>query len=246
MIRAAVVLSAAIVLAAGAADRLTGLSATYFSDLNWTMPAASTVDHVVGSDSILQQAPFTPNVSFSASWSGYWFVPRTGDYTFEMTSFSEASLSIGPPVDRQGDPVSIAVPGATVHLDAGVHPLAIAHRHPDGLYGLDIRVAPAGGRLERLSPASLSRRPLSPLAYRGIAALGIARTLVLTAWLAAALAWIARRVRWPVLVALVATTAAFVLAVAYDWPERLRGPAPFPPEWQWLHVFKPVWLGVTP
>jgi hypothetical protein len=31
-----------------------------------------------------------------------------------------------------------------------------------------------------------------------------------------------------------AATALFVVAVAFDWPDLLRGPAPYPPEWQWL------------
>ncbi len=29
-------------------------------------------------------------------------------------------------------------------------------------------------------------------------------------------------------------TVLFVLSVAFDWPAFLRGPAPYPPEWQWL------------
>lgn len=41
------------------------------------------------------------------------------------------------------------------------------------------------------------------------------------------------RLTRPAAAALVAATAAFVAAVAFDVPAWLRGPAPYPPEWQW-------------
>jgi len=144
------------------ADHFTGLSVTYFRDLNWITPASSGIDHVVGSDSILQDAPFTPNVPFSAFWSGYLFVPQTSDYTFSIESYGEVSASLGPVVGRGESAAAISVPRTTVHLDQGAHAFSIAHSHAEGLYGLDIDMAPAGKSFTRLDPAALSRRPHGP------------------------------------------------------------------------------------
>ncbi len=41
------------------------------------------------------------------------------------------------------------------------------------------------------------------------------------------------KVRLPVLLTAGLLTAGFLLAVAFDTPPEVRGPAPYPPEWQW-------------
>lgn len=134
MNRGVVLFAAAVVVAAALADRLTGLSVTYFGDLNWTTTVSSGVDHVVGSDSILQEAPFTPNVPFSAHcglavFCSFGAVPMLG--TVALVAIVIAT-GLRPPLGRVGLITVLALLGIVavfaVPMAGGYDPIAVARR----------------------------------------------------------------------------------------------------------------------
>ena len=148
-----------------------------------------------------------------------------------MTADGEATLFL----DRTGTggtsqvrPVAGPVP-----LEQGPHAIAITYAHRRGRYGIAWTMARDGNPPEPVSFLALSPTYRSPGASRLVFLAVAAGAAAAVGWSVAALVWLFRRTPVPTSLAIAATTAWLAPAVAWDRPGWIRGPAPYPDEWQW-------------
>lgn len=222
--------SAALILTALAAAYTTGLRVVYFAQRDGHVPLYSTIDRDISTESITQYAPMPPEGPFSARWLGYLYVPQTGTYVFSSKADGDVSLSVDPVLADDTTTLHHTIPiEQPVTLGAGVHAISISYAHESRRYGIDVRMARIGEPLTRLKPWTLSRTAHRSAVYEAIRWIELAAVMVVLAWAAVALMWIARRVPIPSAIAIISSTALFAVAAATDSPEWLRGP----PQWQW-------------
>ncbi len=232
--------TAVVLIAAAVLHRSSGLSATYFSDPDGTTAAYVLRDWHIETDALTGEAPVSPDRPFSVRWFGFLNITRAGSYRFDAAAEGTATVLVDE-TPRNGVRRFTAADHA-LQLDAGPHAIAIAYSHTQGRYGLTLRMSEDDGpwRLPRTADLSAVRR--SPLAYTLTAWSEYALSAVLLGWSIAALVWLARRVSARTAVVVAVASVPVLIAVAFNTPEWLRGPAPYPREWQWpYHQAVALW-----
>lgn len=139
--------ASAVVVLIAAATRLDplrqGLTATYFTDANWSSsPIRTAIEPRPSTDALRTAWRGTPPETFSVTWSGSLLVTRAGDYTFESESDDGAWLYIDGRlvVDDGGRHADLPVRGS-VRLARGVHQIFIRYFQDGGEYAYGLRWA---------------------------------------------------------------------------------------------------------
>ena len=136
--------------AAVALDRLPqGLTATYFSDANWSStPIRSRIESRPSTDSLRDAWRGRPPETFSVTWVGSLLATTSGEYTFESDSDDGAWLYIDGRlvVDDGGRHADLPVRGR-VQLERGVHEIYIRYFQDGGDYAFGLRWSLGGGAL---------------------------------------------------------------------------------------------------
>jgi hypothetical protein len=137
-----------------------GLTATYFSDMNWSSsPVASAIDAQPSSDSVLDHWQGSPPASFSMTWTGSFVTVRGGAYTFATVSDGGSWVYIDQRlvVDNRGPhPAQPAAGFAT--LSRGVHEIFIQYLHNGYAPSFELSWARDGGALEPVPAWTLSTK----------------------------------------------------------------------------------------
>jgi hypothetical protein len=113
-----------------------GLVAHYYRSTDWTGPAAIAVERQIPNPA--QGLPDAIGQPFTATWQGFLFIARAGEYRFALASESASWLRIdGAIVVNNGRPASN--PGlVTTRLDEGLHALELAYAHAGGSRALNL------------------------------------------------------------------------------------------------------------
>jgi hypothetical protein len=245
--RAARVLAAgsiAIVSGAILAHWSTGLSATYFTDDQWQHPAYTIVDRGISTDTLTGSAPVSPDRPFSVRWFGSFHAHRAGTYAFTLEA---ENGSAGMMIDQPAGGVrAFAVITDAVYLEQGPHPISISYSHGWGRYGIKLRMSIDGGPWTPISSRDLGPRSRTLFAFRAIQALEVLAEIVAAAWGVIAVVWVLRRVPEMLAAGLIGVTVILVLAVVFDQPSWIRGPAPYPAQWQWAYRAPDTWYRIGP
>lgn len=142
----------ALWFARGVLHRTRGMSAQYFSNAQWSAPAAvSVVDTEISTSQIEARWEGSPPAIFTARWSGYLVVGQSDTYRFATTSDDGSWLYVDNRlvVDNSGSHGAETREG-TVGLDAGPHLIVIEYAQLGGSYAVEWAWARNG-------------RPLSPV-----------------------------------------------------------------------------------
>jgi hypothetical protein len=235
---------AAIVSGAILAQWSTGLSATYFADDQWQHPAYTIVDRGISTDTLTGSAPVSPDKPFSVRWFGSFDAHRAGTYAFMLEAEGgSAGMMLG---HGEAGGRAFAVVTDAIDLEQGPHPISISYRHSRGRYGIKLRASIDGGPWTSIPSQDLAPRNRTLFAFRAIQALERLAEIVAASWGAIALIWLLRRVPARLAIGLVGVTVILVLAVVFDQPSWIRGPAPYPAEWQWDYHAPDSWYRIWP
>jgi 4-amino-4-deoxy-L-arabinose transferase-like glycosyltransferase len=212
---AAVAVMAVLAIAATRVDPLgDGLSASFFTTLDWKAPSARTVVGMPSTDEIARAWRGSAPEAFSVEWSGAMIVLRDDAYTFETSSDDGSWVYVDGErvVDNGGHHASTPASG-TVRLRRGVHTIVVRYFQDGGPFGLEVRLARAGEPLAPVPAWMLAPRRVS---FQRFFAAAILRRLVpLLAVAAAGAAAIAfAALGWAWLVALGATAVSDRVRVA--------------------------------
>src|SRR5262249_20479245 len=233
-----------IALAATFAHWSTGLSATYFTDDQWQHPAYTIVDRAISTDTLTGSAPVSPDRPFSVRWFGSFHARRAGTYAFTLeTEGGTAGLMIEQPAAGGR---TFAIVTDAVDLEEGPHPISISYSHHRGRYGITLRASIDGGPWTSIPSQDLAPRNRFSLTFRAIQGVETLAVIVAVAWGVIAVIWMLRRVPAMMGIGLVAVTATLVLAVVFDHPSWIRGPAPYPVQWQWGYHSFDTWYRIGP
>lgn len=236
--------SIAIVSGAILAHWSTGLSATYFTDDQWQHPAYTIVDRGISTDTLTGSAPVSPDRPFSVRWFGSFHARRAGTYAFTLEG---EGGSAGMMIDQPAGGVrAFEVVTGAVDLEQGSHPISISYSHSRGRYGIKLRASIDGGPWTPISSQDLGPRNRTLFVFRAVGALEVLAEIVAAAWGAIGVLWVLRRIPAVLSVGLIGVTVILVLAVVYDQPSWIRGPAPYPAEWQWDYRAPDTWYRIGP
>ena len=205
LLRASVVL-AALLAATWANTVEPGLRARYFSG---STPASdlvsSSIERTISTESLLKAWNKRPPTVFSASWSGWLLVLRSGPYRFQTTSDDGSWLYVDGRriVDNGGQHIPIPAEGSVV-LDRGVHAVRLEYNQLGGDMDLRWQWARADAPLQPIPSWHLSPRRAAVVPF------------LLAQAIHAALDW----VKWLWVVLLLAT-------LAHAGWRRIHGSAPW-------------------
>jgi PA14 domain len=117
---------------------MSGLKVEHFANDSLSGPPAMQGLSGVSIDDITSAWSRRPPPAFSARWSGYLVVPRTGPYTFALTSDDGSTLRIDDQlvVDNSGHHATQTKSGQAV-LTRGAHPVIVEYLQAGGAYDLD-------------------------------------------------------------------------------------------------------------
>ncbi len=157
-----------------------GLTATYFTNANWSSaPVRSAVEARPSTDALAAAWRGAPPETFSATWIGSLVTMTAGTYTFESVSDDGAWVYIDGRlvVDDGGRHAPRAARGAA-QLERGVHEIFIQYFQDGGGYAFDLRWSIDGRRFEPVPTwalwarhAEFPRMAVSVLIRRALAAL---------------------------------------------------------------------------
>jgi hypothetical protein len=227
----AIVISSLILGLAVVADRGAGLRAVYFADSAWAQPIDLTNRSQVTTEAVIADAP-SLKTRFSVQWSGYLYTRRTGPRSFAVPSDGATALFI----DGQrlfGLPGTPSRSEGVITIDRGVHSIVVWYAHFEGRPGIELRTAAQDESPHPVAALDLSPFRRLPLTYQSISLIHLLAVAIIALWLLAGVTWIARHLPAPAFISVAVVSALFLVGVAYDWPSWLRGPAPYPREWQW-------------
>lgn len=132
----------------------------------------------------LDHHPQLPTRFFSATWTGFWYLPTTQVVDLYAGADDRVVLRVdGQPVLERNADVGMHTIGRALRLTSGVHSIAVEYEQDGGGTHLNVQWAPAGGRPAPLDPVALfssEPRPDQQATVRRVTAL---RTLVWLAWL---------------------------------------------------------------
>ncbi len=179
-----------------------GLTATHFSDTNWTSaPVRSQLDNRPSTDGLFAAWRGSPPDRFSATWRGSLIVLRGGSYTFAVESDDGSWLYVDGQllVDNGGQHETRRMTG-NKHLDSGVHSLFIKYFQDGGGLSFDLLWGPEANALKPIPSWALA--PRAAEFYRFLLSVLLRRALVWASivWLAAVVftgAKAAGHARWP-------------------------------------------------
>ncbi len=137
-----------------------GLTATFFSDTNWSSaPVARFIDTEPSTESFGRAFGSDLPDIFSATWVGTLVVLETDAYTFATESDDAASVFVDdvPVVDDSGRHTALRVTGTT-RLERGAHRLLVKYAQYGGDASLVLLWGRRGRTLEPISPAYLFPR----------------------------------------------------------------------------------------
>jgi hypothetical protein len=230
-----IVISVLILSLALAADRAAGLRAIYFADSARVVTADVKNRSDVTTEAVMAGAP-TLKTAFSVQWSGYLYCRQTGPRSFAVPSDGSTDLFIdgrrvlGPSNARSGSDGEITIA-------RGVHSIVIWYTHFEGQPSIELRTAAHGEPPHVVPVLDLSPVRRLPITYESATLIRLGAFGILALWLSAGVTWLARRLPTPGFAVVTVVSALFVVGVVYDWPSWMRGPAPYPDEWQWgYHV----------
>ncbi len=171
-------------LSPGAADR-TGVRRQVFPDVGFNgAPLRDDIGDAISLD-FLNDNPDLPRRFFSARWTGFWYVPETGEV--ELHGAGDDRLDVwldGQLVMRRTPPADMHTLVRRLRLDAGVHELRVEYEQHGGGFNMRLEWSPPGERARPLPPYRLfHERPDTDdvrLAY-GVAWL---QRAVVTLWIA--------------------------------------------------------------
>lgn len=208
-----------------------GLDARYFdAAISGRVPTIEQIDAAISTHTVdrtwLGHAPSV----FSVEWSGFVTVPRSGRYTFALTSDDGSSVAIdGRVLVDNGGRHGPLTRSAEIELDAGPHLLAVDYLQQGGGYAIELTWSRPGGTTQPIPSWLFSTRRTR---YWKLALARVLDALLLAGWTAVA-GWVlvlimcrprqvgAALQRWPRL----ATLGLFIaLAALETWPIA-RNPA---------------------
>lgn len=184
---AAATLLLLVLSAAAFVDPLTqGLTATYFSDTNWSStPIKSMVDPIPSTDALSDAWSGSPPEVFSTTWAGSLTVLRAGAYTLATTSDDGSWLYVdGRLVVDNGGHHAPHTAFGVIRLDRGVHEIFIRYFQDGGDAAFELQWGEAGGQLGPVPAWTLWARH-APLA-RVLVSILLRRSVAVALW-----AWLA-------------------------------------------------------
>jgi len=213
-----VTLIVAILGVAQALDPLPpGLTVTHFSDTNWTStPVRSEIDSRPSTERLFAGWRGRPPDAFSTTWRGSIITLRGGAYMFATSSDDGSWVYVDGQlvVENAGHHEARTVSG-TVRLERGVHSIFIKYFQDGGPFSFDLLWARDGGTLEPVPSWALA--PRGAEFFRFLASVVLRR-----AWVFAALAWLAAAIA---IVARAAWRDALSVRPSLDWALVVAGGA---------------------
>ena len=160
-----------------------GLTATYFSDTNWSSsPVQSTIEAQPSTDSLLDGWHGSPPPSFSVTWTGSFVTVRGGAYTFATVSDGGSSVYIDQRLVVDNGGRHPAQPAAgRVMLLRGVHEIFIQYLHDGYSPEFELSWARAEAPLEPVPTWTLSAKQRE--FPRSLASAALRRTFRAAVWL---------------------------------------------------------------
>ncbi len=171
-----------------------GLVGEFFENLEWKgEPLVTLRDGTFDLEAVRSQQPEFPHTNFSARWSGWIRIDRSGEYGFSTASDDGSSLFIdGAMLVENGGFHAFRKRTERISLSKGLHSFQLNYVQGAAAYDLKVYWIPPG-KSETFIPASVLYR--SPFPLRGIGFLTRHLTLVYAgAWLFFILMLIGRRV----------------------------------------------------
>jgi hypothetical protein len=203
----------------------TGLDAKYFDPaISERVPTIEQVDAAISTHAVdrtwLGQAPSV----FSVEWSGFLTAPRSGRYTFAVTSDDGSTVAVdGRVVVDDSGRHGIVTRSARLDLDAGPHLFAVDYSQQGGGFAIELTWSRPDGTTQPIPSWLLSTRRTQ---YWKLALARVLDAALLAGWIAAAGSVLLSIMRWPRPIAAaiqtrprLATLGLFVApAVLETWP----------------------------
>ena len=199
-----------------------GLTATHFSDTNWSStPVRTQIDNRPSTDRLFAAWRGAPPDRFSATWRGSFLVLTGGTYTFATASDDGSWVYVDGQlvVDNAGNHEARTVSGA-IPLARGVHSIFIKYFQDGGSLAFDLLWARDGGSLTPVPSWALAPRGLEASRFLLSVVIRWALDLACVLWIVAVVtlgsmaAWRdARSIRPSVEAALIAIGALVLLFV---------------------------------
>lgn len=157
----AVTLLVVILAAVNRLDTLhEGLTATYFSDVDWSSaPVRSAIESQPSTDSLDDAWAGSPPPAFSATWLGSVIIGHDGPYTFATTSDGGSWVYVdGRQVVDNGGRHPVRLASGSLGLARGVHEIFVTYVHDGDQVAFQLSWARDGGPLESVPAWALSSR----------------------------------------------------------------------------------------
>lgn len=160
-----------------------GLRVTYFADADWrSTPIQSTIGPPPSTNNLIAAWRSRPPAQFSATWTGWLLVLRSGTYQFATASDDGSWVYIdGQEVVSNGGKHATRVANGSVRLERGMHSVLVKYFQDGGGLELELSWARQGEALGPLAAWRLSPRGVS--LSRMLGSVVIRRGLNLVGWL---------------------------------------------------------------
>ena len=137
-----------------------GLTATYFSDIDWSStPVHSTIESQPSTEGLVDAWRGSPPPAFSTTWTGSFIVLRAGTYRFATVSDDGSWVYVdGLLVVDNGGPHGAQLATGSVPLERGVHEIFVKYFQGGGLLHFDLSWSRDAAPLEPMPAWALSTR----------------------------------------------------------------------------------------
>lgn len=180
-------------------DASFGLTASYFSQANWTGRSFAVVDRQISTDQLRSRFATFGDKPFSVRWRGFLAIPEEGRYTFSTVSDDGSSLLIDGTVVVDNGGVHGPQPQyGEVSLKSGFHLIELQYQQAGGESTLDLRWQVKDRPSTVIPTTVLLHGSVSWASYRSITFVRSTLSIVPFVWLVIGEWWLLARLtsRW--------------------------------------------------